>query len=295
MHPILFLGYDGCLHPDGVHHVNGEPELRVEGHRLFEHALQLARLLEPYPDLRIVLSTAWARIYGLERAKGFLPAALQNRVVGMTHEFCGDMAEWAGLTEFDHVMRYVEGRGIRAWLALSCDKYYWPEAFEKNRVWLYKGYGLGEDRAIKELAEKLERMHGDVPRQGAVRLGGAGCLDAERKHWDMAMTKLADARISALSASTRFQAAYDALRFGACVLLKSQPQAVALHMGRLLEQLPVELGVESDDQDSSIALLQAWQGYDYWDPRPVKSSDVDVVLNFVEAVLSAVQSRLQAT
>lgn len=295
MQPILFLSYDGCLHPDGVYHVNGEPEIRVEGHALFEHAEPLARLLEPYPDVRIVLSTPWASIYGLEAAKAFLPVALQNRVVGTTYEFCGDMVDWAELSEFDKIMRYVEGHGIRTWLALCCEKYCWPEAFEKNRVWLYKHVGLGENRTTEQLTERLERMHGDVPRLGAVGLGGTGCLDAERKHWDIAMTKLADARISALSASTRFQAAYDALCFGASVLLKSQPQAVALHMGRLLEQLPVELGVESDDKASSIALLHAWQSDDYWAPKNVKSSDADFVLNFVEAVLNAVQSRLPTT
>lgn len=200
MHPILFLSYDGCLHPEDVLHTDGGPQLRGGERRLFEHAELLAEILEPYPDLEIVLSTAWARIYGLERAKDFLPAALRSRVVGTTYEFCGNMVEWAELTEFDRIMRYVEGHGVRSWLALSCDKYYWPEAFHKNRVWVYNRVGLGEDRTREQLTEKLKQMHRETSRVGVGLIGGVRNADAVRMLCEAATTKIADARISQLSA-----------------------------------------------------------------------------------------------
>ncbi|QKM44056.1 hypothetical protein HI792_15870 [Ralstonia solanacearum] len=292
MHPVLFLAYDGCLHPEGVHHVNDDPQLRSEDHSLFEHAGLLAKLLEPCPEVRIVLSTPWARIYGLSRAKAFLPAALQTRVVGTTHEFCGDLVEWAELTEFDKVMRYVEGYGIRSWLALSCDKHHWPEAFRKNRIWVYGRVGFGEDRARVELAEKLKQLRHEVPSLGSVNIGMARDAEAVRMRLDAATTKIADARISQLSDSTRFQAAHDAVCCCASIMLTVEPQLVGLPGGQIFEELPTER-LDDGTKAGSIALLQAWQEAENWEPRNIAPADVDVALKFAEAVLSATKSRLQ--
>lgn len=292
MHPVLFLSYDGCLHPEGVRHGDAGPQLRDEEHTLFEHAELLARLVEPYPELRIVLSTPWARIYGLERAKDFLPAALRTRVVGTTHEFCGDFVEWAELTEFDQIMRYVKGHAIRTWLALSCDKYHWPEAFRMNRVWVYGRVGLGEDRARVEFAEKLKHLHCEEPSLGGVHIGRARDAADVRMLLDTATTKIADARISQLSESTRFQAAFDAVCCCASSMLTVEPQFVGLPGSQIFEELPTE-HLDDGIRANSVALLQAWQAADNWEPRHVAPSDVDSVLKFAEAVLSTTKSRLQ--
>lgn len=292
MHPVLFLAFDGCLHAEGTRHVDGEPKLHGEKHTLFEHTGLLARLLEPYPEVRIVLSTPWSRIHGLERAREFLPAELRTRVVGTTHEFCGDFVEWAELTEFDQIMRYVDGHGIRTWLALSCDKYYWPEAFRKNRIWVYSRVGLGEDRARVELAEKLKQLRHEVPSLGGVHIGSARDANAVRMRLDAATTKLADARISQLSASTRFQAAYDAVCCCASIILTVEPQLAGLPGGQIFEELPTER-LDDGTKADSVVLLQAWQEADNWEPRYVAPSDVESVLKFAEAVLCATKSRLQ--
>lgn len=294
MHPVLFLGYDGCLHPEGVRHADGGPQLQSKEHRLFEHAELLAKLLEPYSELRIVLNTPWARIYGLDRAKAFLPAVLQTRVVGTTHEFCGDLVEWAELTEFDKVMRYVEGYGIRCWLALSCDKHHWPEAFRKNRVWAYGRVGLGEDRAQVELADRLKQLRHVVPSLGDVCIGRARDAAAVRMCLDTATTKIADARISQLSDSTRFQAVHDAVCSCASIMLSVEPLLAGLPGGQIFEELPTQ-HLDDDIRANSVALLQAWQAADNWEPRHVAPSDVDSVLEFAEAVLSATKSRLQGS
>lgn len=75
---ILFLNFEGCIHPDDVYHVEGKPVLRTEGVKLFEHADVLADLVSPYPELRIVLSTSWVRRFGLNRDQELLPAPTQD-------------------------------------------------------------------------------------------------------------------------------------------------------------------------------------------------------------------------
>ena len=60
---MLFLDFDGVLHPEDVHRRAGNSPYigSPSGHVLFEHAPLLAAVLRPCPDIRIVLSTSWVR------------------------------------------------------------------------------------------------------------------------------------------------------------------------------------------------------------------------------------------
>ena len=80
---ILFLDFDGVLHPDDAYLVRGRPVLRAEG-ALFMWASPLAALLDAHPQVQIVLSTSWARELGFSRARRFLPDTLRARVIGAT-------------------------------------------------------------------------------------------------------------------------------------------------------------------------------------------------------------------
>ncbi len=57
---ILYLDYDGVLHPEDVWR---HPKRGIHfgsagaGHRLFEHAGLLDEVLRPYPQVRVVLYT----------------------------------------------------------------------------------------------------------------------------------------------------------------------------------------------------------------------------------------------
>lgn len=164
MSPVFFLDFDGCLHPDNVRRVNGAPVLLTESGQLLEHVQLLVDLLEPYPDVRIVLSTLWVRAFGFDETKAYLPTALQSRVVGTTYEYCTDIYEWNELSRFDQVMRYVAGKHVESWLALDDDNDRWPEFFEKNLVCPNPRLGLGERRAQEELADKLARLHHECQR-----------------------------------------------------------------------------------------------------------------------------------
>ena len=80
--PILFLDYDGVLHPDDVYLERGRPVLHATGQQLFMWAPLLQDALTDHPDVRIVLSTSWARELRFTRARDKLPQGLRSRVIG---------------------------------------------------------------------------------------------------------------------------------------------------------------------------------------------------------------------
>jgi hypothetical protein len=161
MEPILFLDYDGCLHADDVYLVDGVPIMRRAGCQMFEHANLLAKILAPYPDVQIVLSTSWVGTFSLIRAKLYLPEALQQRVVGTTYEFREDNLAWMELSRFEQVMHYVRGKNVHSWVALDDDNRDWPEQYGQHLVCPIPRLGLGDARVQTELAEKLAQMsHG---------------------------------------------------------------------------------------------------------------------------------------
>src|ERR1700733_9510257 len=85
---VLYLDFDGVLHPENVYVRPGRgPYIESPaGHELFENIGLLKKVLLPYPDLRIVLSTSWVRVYkSVARVARKLPPELRNRVVGATY------------------------------------------------------------------------------------------------------------------------------------------------------------------------------------------------------------------
>lgn len=71
---ILFLDFDGVLHPDPC----SDPA------RLFENAPRLARVLTGFPALGVVLSSSWRTRYSLSALLEPLPEPLRQRVLGLT-------------------------------------------------------------------------------------------------------------------------------------------------------------------------------------------------------------------
>lgn len=88
-------------------------------HCLFEHAPLLVKLLEPYPDVQIVLSTSWVHWRGYEHAPDRLPTELARRCVGAT--FHKRMSRDAFLQM---------PRGLQIWLAIDDDHSDWPDWWE---------------------------------------------------------------------------------------------------------------------------------------------------------------------
>ena len=128
---ILFLDFDGVLHPDAVYLTRRGVELRAEG-ELFMWAPILEKLLAECPQIQVVLSTSWARNLGFREAKKRLPESVQARVIGATWhsgEAKGwpDQIHWDVLSRYGQIARYCARAGLKHWLALDDDDRDWPE------------------------------------------------------------------------------------------------------------------------------------------------------------------------
>lgn len=123
---VLYLDYDGILHPADVRVTQDEPlrpQVYVRGEPtdqpLFRYMSLLELLLAPYPELKVVLATSWVPAFGYEFAVKRLTPALQQRVIGAT--------TFPAPTRFDSIEIDAESRGLTRWLALDDDLCGWPQ------------------------------------------------------------------------------------------------------------------------------------------------------------------------
>lgn len=156
--PVLFLDFDGVLHPDAVYRVRGQIVLRRDGVSLFEWTPHLVEALAPHPDIRIVLSTSWVRVLGFNKACKRLPQALRERVIGATWHSSMDEGEWQTLTRFNQVIRYVHHHRVERWLAVDDDALGWFKEYHGNLVHTHSEFGLALASTRKELQEKLVQL-----------------------------------------------------------------------------------------------------------------------------------------
>lgn len=146
---ILFLDFDGVLHPDPC-------PVRT---RLFEHAPTLADALAPF-DVELVLSTSWRSVEPLERLTARLPPALAERVIGATphfsviHETAGRLFPYPRHAE---CMAWLRGRSSvhESWLALD-DRPDWFEPYCERLIICDSRTGLDAE-TLARLAAALER------------------------------------------------------------------------------------------------------------------------------------------
>lgn len=161
---LLYLDFDGVLHPaDVFRHIHSSevflPErLTLRGHRFFEHAELLGSLIEPYSDLRIILSTNWVYAVGYDRARRQLPGSLADRVIGATyHSSMRHSREYARMSRGQQILSDVERRLPHAWLAVDDDEELWPEAHLTNLVLTHPDLGISDPTVRSALSEALAR------------------------------------------------------------------------------------------------------------------------------------------
>jgi len=170
---LLFLDFDGVLHPENVRLIKGRPTLIDEG-VLFMWEHHLEALLAPHHHVRIVLSTTWARRLGFQRAKKYLSPALQARVIGATwhsgmdqdryYNVCiyGDSYRpkwetwWDLASRYQQIARYVERARVQEWVAIDDDDEGWPDEMRDRLVHTNEQQGLGDP----ETRERLETLLG---------------------------------------------------------------------------------------------------------------------------------------
>jgi hypothetical protein len=166
---IVFLDFDGVLHPNEVYlSKDSLVELRGEG-SLLMHVPVLERLLLPYPKARIILSTSWVRAVGFDNTirhmQKLIPrSSLFNRIAGATWHT--DMVKdgndpFDDWTRFQQIHFHVRFNDVRNWLAID-DLYdggeSWPEAHRERLVLTDSRFGLGSAEVQDELRTKLAQM-----------------------------------------------------------------------------------------------------------------------------------------
>ncbi|MBF3971709.1 HAD domain-containing protein [Burkholderia pseudomallei] len=161
---LLFLDWDGVLHPESVFFFPRKGPVLVDapGHRLFEHCELLEGMLAPYPDLRIVLSTSWVRRYrgSIRRLSRKLTPGLQARVIGATYHSRMDPSEFAAASRGMQVWSDVLRRKPEAWLALDDDYLHWPAWCREQLVRTDEVLGISAPNVLEELKTKLAKTFG---------------------------------------------------------------------------------------------------------------------------------------
>lgn len=154
---IIFLDFDGVLHADDVYRTKSGISLKSGG-KLFEHASVLAEAIEHFSidKVEIVLSTSWVRELGFERAKKYLPPALQRRVIGATYHSSfevddGLQTPWVMLNRYEQIARHVMKHNIKDWLAVDNDNEGWPEKLAHRLVHTDDDLGLSDLAAQQRL------------------------------------------------------------------------------------------------------------------------------------------------
>ena len=158
---ILFLDFDGVLHPARAVMGQHGPELDGDG-SLFMWAEPLAELLAERPHVQIVLSTSWARHLPFEQVRDFLPVALRRRVVGSTwHRIQSDpdfsrglpFSYWQDASRYQQVKRWANAHRLRRWVAVDDDAKGWDEP--ERLVQTNPETGLSDLAVVARLSDLL--------------------------------------------------------------------------------------------------------------------------------------------
>lgn len=154
---ILFLDYDGVLHPDKAYMTKRGVVLQCDGHNLFEHAELLADLLEPYPQVKIVLSTSWVPQLSFNAAKDRLPERLQDKVIGATfHSKYEEKIFWQCYSRHSQIDTYDKRHRLTDWIAIDDDDDEWPDNKRHHLIHTDEWGGIGMKESQDELIAKIQ-------------------------------------------------------------------------------------------------------------------------------------------
>jgi len=154
---VIYLDFDGVLHPNAVY----KPlELRAPG-ALMMHAGALESCLVPYPEAKLVLSTNWVYVFGIDVALSHLSPSLRARAIGSTWtkpEEDEVVEPFSRMTRFQQIMSHVTRNNIKRWIAiddLHSGYQEWPLEHKDKLVLTEQSTGLGSIEAQADLNTKL--------------------------------------------------------------------------------------------------------------------------------------------
>ena len=156
--PIVYLDFDGVLHPDEVYRIRGKIVLKWDGIALFEWAPLLAEDLEHFPEVRIILSTSWVHVLSFNYARSQLPEALAKRVIGATWHSTMNLSWWFSLTRFEQIKLHAQRHKISRWLAIDDNDYGWPAEQSGRFVHTDSMLGIAAPDSRQLLQKKLREM-----------------------------------------------------------------------------------------------------------------------------------------
>ncbi len=158
---VLYLDIDGVLHHENClwHPRRGAYLVAPERYSLFQHVGLLEQMLEPYPQVQIVLSTSWVLRYGCSATTKRLPPALQARVIGATfHSRHMRDDDFLYLPRGQQVFEDVLRRRPREWLALDDNEEGWPREHAHRHVHTHMYEGISDPDVQAEFQRKLKEM-----------------------------------------------------------------------------------------------------------------------------------------
>lgn len=170
---IIFLDFDGVLHPDAVYHISNKPlQLRATG-TLMMHASVLEDILDghdPNGYIRIILSTSWIRVLGFNKTLKKMTPGLRSRVDGATWH--SGMSKWDGrpysratdpfnaITRWKQIDWYLHRHNVQNWIAiddLHSGAETWPDNLRDRLVLTDGNKGLECPNTQAELKMKLQK------------------------------------------------------------------------------------------------------------------------------------------
>ncbi|WP_106857299.1 HAD domain-containing protein [Caballeronia novacaledonica] len=164
---VLYLDFDGVLQPSEVYWIRGIGPclMNCPGHKLFENRTLLEHELDPYPGVRIVLSTSWVVRYRgrVPRLAANLGPSLAKRVIGATFHSQMDPFEFQQAARGQQVWADVVRRKPNSWLALDDDDTGWPSWCRSRLVLTDPMLGIASPTALAELRLRLQAMHSRSP------------------------------------------------------------------------------------------------------------------------------------
>ena len=153
---ILFLDFDGVLHPAAAYKTKGGALLKATDHALFEHEDLLRSVLCARPDVRIVLSTSWVVLHGFNDTREFLHKDIQKIVKGATWHSSMNRNQWEVMSRYEQIALYVTRHSLKDWVAIDDDIVGWPGGQQHHLVATDGWNGLGERRVVEALLAKLK-------------------------------------------------------------------------------------------------------------------------------------------
>jgi hypothetical protein len=160
MTKILYLDFDGVLHDEAVYfHPKRGIYIKTPGRVLFEWMSILETLLEPHPEVYIVLSTSWVRVKSFSFAKKQLSLSLQERVIGATfHNREMRKNDFAYLPRGVQIADDVSRRSPTSWFAIDDDAYCWPAWCLTNLIQTDGSHGISDPEIQDAVRVMLERF-----------------------------------------------------------------------------------------------------------------------------------------